>query len=98
MTHSVELAASSTDFDPSAYPAANLYGHTLIIPENTVYIDSQAFANLGEPVNILIRQNDISIADDAFSGSDVILIGPASLKGWADQKGIPFVLNSDVPE
>ncbi len=93
-----ELAASSTDFDPSAYPTANLYGYTLIIPENTVYIDSQAFANLGEPVNILIRQNDISIADDAFSGSTIILIGPASLKSWADQKGIPFVLNSDVPE
>ncbi len=93
-----ELAAHGEAFDPSAYPAANLYGYTLTIPENTVYIDSQAFADLGEPVNILIRRGDVTIADDAFSGSEVILIGPAELKTWADQQGIPFVLISDLPE
>lgn len=93
-----ELAASETAFDPSAYPAANLYGYTLTIPEDTVYIDSQAFADLGEPVNILIRRGDVTIAADAFSGSEVILIGPAELETWADQQGIPFVLISDLPE
>ena len=93
-----ELAASEDAFDPSAYPAANLYGYTLTIPEDTVYIDSQAFADLGEPVNILIRRSDVTIADDAFSGSEVILIGPAELKTWADQQGIPFVLISNLPE
>ena len=93
-----ELAAHGEAFDPASYPAANLYGYTLTVPENTVYIDSQAFADLGEPVNILIRRGDVTIADDAFSGSEVILIGPAELETWADQQGIPFVLISDLPE
>ena len=93
-----ELAAHGEAFDNASYPAANLYGYTLTIPEDTVYIDSQAFADLGEPVNILIRRGDVTIADDAFSGSEVILIGPAELKTWADQQGIPFVLISDLPE
>ncbi len=93
-----ELAPSDIAFDPLAYPAANLHGYTLTIPEDTVYIDSQAFADLGEPVNILIRRGDVTIADDAFSGSEVILIGPDSLREWAESQGIPFVSIADLPE
>ena len=93
-----ELAAHGEAFDPASYPAANLYGYTLTIPEDTVYIDSQAFADLGEPVNILIRRSDVTIADDAFSGSEVILIGPDSLREWAESQGIPFVSIADLPE
>ena len=46
---------------------------TLILPEDTESIESEAFACLDQGLNIVLGDKIVYIADDAFAGSDVLL-------------------------
>ena len=67
------------------------FANTLIIPEDTVSIESKAFANLGEHVNIQIPAGTTNIASDAFDDSTVLLlVTPGSYaQAWAHVHSIP---------
>lgn len=57
------------------------YANTLTLPDSTTTIDSQAFADLDVPVNVVIPANVTSITSDAFEGSDVLLLYVEGTKG-----------------
>ncbi|MCR4875671.1 MAG: M23 family metallopeptidase [Clostridiales bacterium] len=46
---------------------------TLILPEDTESVESEAFACLDQGLNIVLGDKIVYIADDAFAGSDVLL-------------------------
>ena len=59
--------------------------NTIIIPNSTETIESQAFANLPGIDNIVIPNSVISISDDAFLNNNIIVIAPANsyAEKWA---------------
>ena len=66
--------------------------NTLTLPEDTITIESKAFANLGDHVNIEIPAGTANIADDAFDGSVVLLLVQAGSPAaeWAETNHVPF--------
>ena len=69
------------------------FANTLTLPEDTVTIESKAFANLGEHVNIVIPAGTTSIATDAFDGSTVLLlvVQGSSAATFAEAQQIPYL-------
>ncbi len=66
----------------------------LVIPAGTTTIESEAFANLPF-VDIVEMCNHVtSIADDAFSGSDITISAPSGsyAETWALAHGVPFIV------
>ena len=72
-----------------------LYGRTMTLPAGTRVIESEAFADLTYAVNIALPDSVETIADDAFRGSEVILLcrfGSAA-QLYAEQHGIPYSMD-----
>lgn len=65
----------------------------LILPADLTAIESQAFAGLTDVDAISIPATVKSIADDAFEGSDIVIIAPAGSYAatWAQEHG--FIVN-----
>ena len=63
--------------------------NVLILPNHTKMIESEAFAGLTNVDIIVIPASVTSIADDAFAGSDIIIIAPSSSYAyrWAQSHG-----------
>ena len=69
------------------------FANTLTLPDDTITIESKAFANLGEHVNIQIPAGTANIASDAFDESMVLLlVVPGSpAETWANNHSIPYL-------
>ncbi len=64
--------------------------NVLTLPASTVTIESEAFANLPTVDRIVIPATVTSIADDAFSGSNITIVAPANsyAANWAAEHGV----------
>ena len=69
------------------------YAHTLELPLDTVSIGDEAFARLGEHVNIRIPPATVSISDSAFEQSTVLLLVSEGsfAAAWAEEKELPWL-------
>ena len=70
------------------------YENTLTLPAGLTTIDSEAFADLSQGVNIVIPDTVTVIAADAFKDSNVILMGSEGsfAEIWAREKGYEFIV------
>ena len=73
-------------------PEVRLYEDTLKLPNSTTSIESESFAGLTQGVNIDVPDSVTSIADDAFEGSAVVIIGAAGgyVEEFCNEHEIPF--------
>ncbi len=71
----------------------NYKASRLVIPAATTTIESEAFAYLPNVDIIEMTGNVHSIADDAFAGSDIIIVAPAGsyAENWAHDHHIEFI-------
>ena len=73
--------------DPDDLPAS-----TLTLPARAKAIESEAFADLGMRVRIVVSSRVTSIADDAFRGTDAVLVVPSGSYAhtWAIEHDVYF--------
>ena len=66
--------------------------NVLTLPPNLSTIESGAFANLSTADAIYIPDTVTSIADDAFSESDIVIIASSGSYAveWAEMNNIPY--------
>ena len=66
----------------------------LLLPADLTIIESQAFANLSGRIAVRIPASVKSIAEDVFSGSDVILLvsDGSPWQAWAEERGITCII------
>ena len=73
------------------------YSRTLTIPASTTRIESEAFANLTQGVNIVIPDTVEYIASDAFQNSNVIIIAEEGSYAawWANRYNVPCIISGN---
>ena len=66
----------------------------LTLPANLSIIKDEAFANLSVVDAVRIPRSVVSIDDNAFIGSDVVLVFPTDSEwiSWADSRGIAWII------
>ena len=71
------------------------YGKTLTLPAGMTTIESEAFADLPQGVNIVIPDSVENIAKDAFQNSKVIIIAQEDSYAiwWAKRNSIPYIIS-----
>ena len=89
----VEGSAGEAYAEAAGLDSVTVYRETLILPEDTEEIGAEAFARLGEHVNIRIPARTVRIADSAFDGSTLLIVCAADsyAAGWAEDHGIPWL-------
>ena len=91
----IAIADNAIENPPAIrYLKRPLPSHVLTLPADLKAIESQAFAGLGEDYGIVISQNVTSIAEDAFTGTEVTIITPAGSYAatWAELHKIPVII------
>ena len=73
-------------------PDIPVYSGTLRIPAGIAAIESQAFADLPQGNNVIIPDSVVSIADDAFENSKVVIVGSSDsyAEQYANKNNLPF--------
>ena len=91
LTNRLRLPAMLTDIEDQAF--LNTAADMAILSDGVTAIGSKAFGDSDTLRVVLLPANDIDIAADAFSSSDVILFAPAgsAAEAFAEANGIPFL-------
>lgn len=71
----------------------NDFQHVLTLPASMTTIESEAFAGLANVDAVRIPASVVSIADDAFEGSQVVIITPheSNAENWAREHEFEFI-------